>query len=117
MALKVKIGSVIQFTSTFELVDGDKRASHRLELVATRKKASELRAMHDAGGDKQTYADLCRQVITGWKSQTLIVDDETEQPAPYSAEALDLLLDEPGVAVKVWADYADASGPQGKRGN
>ena len=65
------------------------------------KQLDELRTKVEAG--ELTDADFVRQVVTGWRG---VVDDGAE--VPFSAGALDQLLDLPGLAASIVIAFGKA---------
>ena len=106
MALKLKIGRTLDVPVKFSLRDGAREASFAFTLVVrrlARQEAADLLerlklenkdrdAVEDAELTRATLADL----VSDWRGQRLVVDDD-DQPAPFSAEALDLMLESVGV--------------------
>ena len=48
--------------------------------------------------ENQKASDLMRRVVTGWKGQKLVIDEETGVPAEFCEEAFDSLLEAEGMA-------------------
>lgn len=121
---KLAIGNIIIFPVAIAVVDGDSERTFSFKLTAARPEESEIRALYEQEGHKKVsefHAARCRQWITGWTGQGLVLDAETGQPAAFSAEALDCVLAVPGAATVIFNAHMEAvtatAGAQGRAKN
>lgn len=80
-----------------------KEVEKRATLVCKRTTATAIRG--EMADKDRTMAESLRNVITGWQDQNLVADEDTGQPADFCPEALDALLDVPGVATVAFTRY------------
>lgn len=71
------------------------------ELDQDRISQEELKELVTDGG---STPDFIRRVTHGWKGQRLVLEDN-DQPAEFSAEALDMLLSVSGMATYCYQAY------------
>jgi hypothetical protein len=76
---------------------GGKPVPFKFSLTCNRISASEMKNRITAGGVEMK--DIMKEVTTAWSGQRLIVDEETGQPAEFSEESFDALLDIGGMAM------------------
>lgn len=102
MGLKLKVGSFIDAPVKLVVRDGSRDVSFTLTLVLRRLSQDEalqlverLQGMAAPGATLHEGAnatrDLLAELITDWRDQRLVLGDD-DKPAPYSPEALDVLL-------------------------
>lgn len=48
--------------------------------------------------------DILRENVTGWKEQKLVLD-ASDNPAEFSSEAFEAMLNVPGLALTIWKAY------------
>ena len=97
MALQLRIGNFVEFPVALKARDGDKDKTFKLRLTGKRLSSEQWRAQFEGEDNStKTAVELAEQLllnnITGWSEQTLVVDDETGQPAEFSREGLQLVL-------------------------
>lgn len=117
MAIKLKIGNFLDIPVKLSLNDGTPRpANFSFSLTGKRLTTEEARKV-----DGREYTEILRENITGWKDQTLVLDDETNQPAPFSPEAFEAMLGLVGVPQLLYAAYihelVKAAAPEATRKN
>lgn len=106
MALKLKVGAFIDAPVNLVIRDGSKEVKFSFTLVVNRLAQDDALAMHgrlieimerersgDATPSESTNhtRDLLLELIHDWRDQRLVLDDD-DRPAPYSTEALDVML-------------------------
>lgn len=107
MAFKLAIGNFIEFPVSLIGRDGAQDKEFKFTLIARRMDAQEhkdLRVPGTATAEK-TLDEILKENITGWRDQTLVINEEDGKPAPFSAEALDVLLAGPMVSARIYAQY------------
>lgn len=102
MALKLKIGSYIDAPVRLIVKDGSRDVPFNFTLVLRRLSQDEaltlvdrLQKMANEGSTAADAArgarDLLADLIHDWRDQRLVCDED-DKPAPYSTEALDVML-------------------------
>lgn len=102
MALKLKVGSFIDAPVRLVVRDGSRDVSFAFTLVLRRLSQDEalrmverLQQMAETGSTAADAARATRELLVDlvhdWRDQRLVLDDE-DRPAPYSSEALDVML-------------------------
>lgn len=105
MALKLKVGSFIDAPVSLVVRDGSRDVTFSFTLVLRRlTQAESAEAFSEvlrlaALGNEASAEELSRaarsmlfDVVHDWRDQRLVLDDD-DKPAPFSREALGLLLD------------------------
>jgi hypothetical protein len=108
MAFKLKVGNTLSIPVKLEINDGaSKPAAFNFKLTAARMSADEACAQFEVGGENadRTVADFLHEKITDWSGQTLVLDDDTGQPVPFSREAFTAMLSLVGVANVIYGAY------------
>jgi hypothetical protein len=108
MAFKLKVGNTLSIPVKLEINDGaSKPAAFNFKLTAARMSAEEACAQFEVGGEyaDRTVADFLHEKITDWSGQTLVLDDDTGQPVPFSREAFTAMLSLVGVANVIYGAY------------
>lgn len=110
MAYKLAVGNIIDFPVHIKLRDGDRIKDYRFSLQATRIDADHARDLFNQGTSaaQQTIDEFLQQHLTGWRDQRLVLDADTAEPAPFSAEALAALLTAPGAGLAIYQTYMQA---------
>jgi hypothetical protein len=90
MQYKLSVAAFLLVPMAFTLTDGDKVTSFEFELQAKRVGEDEFQASNDK------IKALMLDIITGWKGQTLVLDEDA-QPAAFCREALEVMFETPGV--------------------
>jgi hypothetical protein len=62
----------------------------------------------------QKIKDFLPNVVTGWSGQSLVIDAATDKPADFGPEALDAMLNAPGVASVFFNSYMKEVGAKEK---
>jgi len=124
MAFKLKVGNLLSIPIKLEINDGKaKPAAFAFTLEAERMNLDEAQAAFQLDGEKadRPIVDFLHEKITGWNGQTLVVDEDTGQPAAFSREAFDSMLSLVGVANVIHGAYVrelmKASPPEAARKN
>lgn len=109
---KLAIANVIQFPVSLTVLDGSTSKSFSFTLTAVRPTEPQLRAAFENEGTKKVaefHADRCRQWLTGWQDQSLVMDSTTGNPAAFSAEALDCVMSLPGASTVLFNALMEAA--------
>jgi hypothetical protein len=118
MKYRLIVADKIKLPIRLTLNDNGKKAEHKFSLTAQRIAQDEVRALM-ADGEK-TVRELLVEKISGWEGQRLVIGEDDE-PAPFSSEALEVLLSLPGVDSIVFGTYlrelAVADSSEGKAKN
>jgi hypothetical protein len=101
---KLAIGNFVDVPMTVILNDGGKPAIFKFTLEAKRLDQETMQKRIDEGQGEKVSVFL-NEVITGWRSQRLILD-ESDKPAEFSEEALQLMWSIPGVSLLAYQNYA-----------
>jgi hypothetical protein len=101
MKYRLIVADKIKLPIRLSLNDNGKKAEHKFSLTAARISQDEVRALM---ADDGTVRDLLVRKISGWEGQRLVIGDDDE-PAPFSVEALEVLLSLPGVDSIVFGTY------------
>jgi hypothetical protein len=108
MAFKLAIAAVLVASVSFSMNDAGKTKDYKFKLHFDRLEEDEWnrrikndRGQVDQANIKQTLIDITR----GWDGQTLVVDDQTGEPAPFCAEACAVLYATPGFTDVALAVY------------
>lgn len=89
------ISNTVEFSVKLSIKDGGVLKPFAFTLVATRLEQDEISAKLDNKEGLST--DFLKEVVTGWKGQRLVLDDEG-QPAEFSPEGLAAMLRVTGLA-------------------
>lgn len=116
MAFKLAVADVVEFDVNFALRDKGKVKQFTFKRV-TGDRIPQNKLLDELKNDEQSTADFLMAHITGFESQNMLLDAETDEPVGYSVEALQAMLNVTGVATLTLAAYMKASGAEGKRGN
>lgn len=99
MHYKLAVAAFLAIPMAFDLADGDKVTSFKFTLQAKRVSEDEFQSRikgEHGVPTNENIKGLMLELITGWKDQTLVLDDQ-EQPAAFCREALDVMFATPGV--------------------
>lgn len=110
MTYTLAISDTIEFPVKLTLNDKGIKKEFSLRLQAQRVTADSITASYAENGELKLgefHALACRQNLTGWTDQRLVIDAEGK-PAPFSAEALDCLLTLPGASSVIYDAYMQA---------
>lgn len=107
MGFKLSVSDVIDVPVKGTLTNASKRETFSFTLQAKRMTQAEYREVFGDGATALTR-DVLQERIVGWRDQRLVLDDDSGQPASFSAEALDCLLTVTGMEFTVAAAYVKA---------
>lgn len=123
MPYKLAVAPKVEFAVKFDLEDGGKVRKFAVRLVGDRLEDGAINA-HVEQQRGQTMADIeastatfLQNHITGWRDQTLVLDEESAAPAAFSADAFSTMLSVAGLTGLIFAAYAEANRAKGKPGN
>ena len=108
MAFTLKVGNTLSIPIKLEINDGGaKPVPFGFRLFAERLSAEALRDLIQNAGEHAEHSvpEFLHRQITGWHGQTLVMDDNTGQPAEFGKEAFDAMLSLAGVAGVVYGAY------------
>jgi hypothetical protein len=123
MASVLRIGNFIQVPIRLEINDAGKNAVFSFRLTAKRLSVEQWKSHFTDGGEhgEQTVTDFLLEHVTAWDGQNLVMDDETNQPAPFTRENFELMLGVLGVQSVVFQGYLKevlkAGAPEGRSKN
>lgn len=118
MGFKLVIANVVEFKVCLVDSNGGKTKEFPMTLFGRRLPQKEL--VEAIAATRQEGWDVVGFVadhITDWRGQTLVVDDETGQPLPFSDDAFAAMLSLGGAAAIIFHAYVDANAIKGKAGN
>jgi len=120
---KLVISDTVEFPVKLSINDAGITKEFPIRFEAKRVDVDTLRStIDDHPADKLVDLQLriCRDNLTGWKDQRLVIDDNN-QPAPFSADALECVLGITGAAAVIHTAYINAivasSGTAGRAKN
>jgi len=111
MAFTVVVDNVVEFPVKFTLKSGKVVKPFSVTITAKRLAQSEIKA--EVQDSERDIADFLRDVVTDWADQRLVLDD-AGQPAAFSPEALDAMLNVAGVASVMFKAYFKECGAKEK---
>ncbi len=110
MSYKLVISDTVKFQVKLSVNDAGVKKDFSLWLEGRRLDMGHLKADLEDNGEMKLmdfHAKVCRDNLSGWSDQRLVVDAEG-QPAPFSAEALECLLGLTGAVGVIHGAYMDA---------
>jgi len=110
MNYRLRISDTVKFQVKLSVNDAGTKKDFSLWLDAQRVSLDTLQANIEEHGEMKLVEfqrKACRDNITGWADQRLVVDED-DQPAAFSAQALDLVLGLPGAVPLIHAAYMEA---------
>lgn len=123
MTYKLAISDTVHFQIKLSLNDSGVKRDFSVWLEANRVSVETLQANIEEHGEMKVVdfqRKVCRDNITGWRDQRLVLMEDGA-PAPFSPEALDLLLSVPGAVQVTHGAYLEAitasAGPVGRLKN
>jgi len=123
MAAVLRIGNFIQIPVRLEINDAGKNAVFSFRLTAKRLSVDQWREHFTDQGEhgEQTIKDFLLDHVTAWDGQTLVVDEDPNQPAAFTRDNFALMLGVLGVQAVVFQGYLKevlkASAPEAKAKN
>lgn len=112
MSFKFAVASVVRVPVKFAATDGAKSVPFSFTLICKRLKQTEVTAR--VKDEDQTVREFMADVATGWEGQQMVLDEATGTPAEFSPEALDALLEFPGLAMTAYQSYLKTFGAREK---
>ena len=123
MGFKVSIGTDVEVPVHIKVRNGGRLSEFKFHVTGKRLSAEEARDKLSGEGDQAnvTVSEFLTENLTGWRDQKLVLDDETDAPAPFGPEALASMLSVAGVAGVIYLAYlkelAASDGSEGRRKN
>ena len=105
---KIAIGAVISVPVKFTLREGSVDKLFAFTLTANRKTQEEIEEKPEL-----SVKDFLLENVTDWVGQRLVLMENNE-PAPFTREAFDFMLRQPGVLSVVWSAYQKQAGSKEK---
>ena len=99
MSYKIAVGNVVQVPVKFTLREGSVDKLFSFSLTAVRRTPEEADAQPEL-----SVKDFLLENVSDWSGQRLVLLENNE-PAPYSRDAFDFMLKQPGVLGVVWTAY------------
>lgn len=114
---KLAVGDVVEFVVKFTLRDGAKDRPFGMRLTASRADQGEVESDFACGITVGEFMRARNVTMQSWTGESPLVD-ESQQPAPPSAETLQATMDlVPAFTGLLFAGYLEANGARGKQGN
>ena len=124
MGMKLKIGNVVEVPVKYTFNPGSTKSQEfKFYLTANRITEDEASGLVNGTSEasQQSIGEFLRKNISDWRNQTLVLDEETDKPLPFSAEAFDAMLSVAGMPMVIHLAYlkecAGKSGDEGRRKN
>lgn len=96
---KLAVANIVNVPVKLTMREGSLNRKFEFSLTANRKTPEEIEEQPE-----QTIKEFLLENITDWSGQRLVLQDNNE-PAPFSAEAFDYMLKQPGLLLLIWAAY------------
>jgi hypothetical protein len=104
---KIVVGDKVVVPVSGHYMNGNGRAvQFKFDLVCKRMDAEEMR---EAMGSKRLINDILKEVVTDWRNQRLVLNED-DSPADFDADAFDALLNISGLALVCFNAYAINNG-------
>lgn len=123
MPYKLAIAPKVEFAVKFTLEDAGKVRIFTARLIGDRVDEDVIQShIEQQRGQAPREIEVAtgaflQQRITGWRDQTLVVDEDTGAPAAFSGEAFGAMLAVAGMTGLIFATYCEANRAKGKPGN
>ena len=124
MGIKLKIANVVEVPVRYTFNPGStKQQEFRFSITANRISEEEAGDLVNGKSEasQETIAEFLRRIVTDWRKQTLVLDEDTDEPLPFSAEAFDAMLSVAGLPMAIYMAYlkevAGKSGDEVRRKN
>lgn len=108
----LSVDDVVEVKVKFTLKSKGVDKLFAFSFFATRLTQDEVTAM--LADKDQKIKDFLPNVVTGWSGQSLVIDAATDKPADFGPEALDAMLNAPGVASVFFNSYMKEVGAKEK---
>lgn len=111
MTYKLAISDSVHFQIKLSLNDSGVKRDFSVWLEANRVSVETLQANIEEHGEMKVVdfqRKVCRDNITGWRDQRLVLMEDGRESAPFSPEALDLMLSVPGAVQVTHGAYLEA---------
>ncbi|HSV81491.1 MAG TPA: hypothetical protein VLK85_20025 [Ramlibacter sp.] len=107
------IGNVVEVKLKFTLAEAGKPKKFELVLICQRLDQEEIDAQIKEQEGKPSLVPFIERVATGWRDQTLVLEED-DQPAAFGPEALKELLKVRGLDVLAFNRYLQEVGAKEK---
>lgn len=107
MSYIIDLENVVNFPVKFKFKQSDRTRNFEFKITAER--VDQERITAELGKDGP-IADFLKNVVTNWSGQRLVLNPD-RTPAEFSQDAFDAMLNVPGAALAIWADYTKAIAP------
>lgn len=108
---QLAVEDIVELPVSFTLKVGAVNKRFSFTVYATRLEQTEI---NEARANRDMLvADFMRPLMTGWKDQRLVLDQE-KKPAEFSEGARDLMLNAAGVATVIFNAYLKEVGAKEK---
>lgn len=107
---KLVISDTVKFQVKLTVNDAGTKKEFPMWIEAKRLDVNAIKADIADSGDLKLmdfHSKVCRENVTGWQDQRLVVDQDGN-PAPFSLEALEIVLGLTGAVGIIHAAYMDA---------
>lgn len=95
----------VPIVATIKDADGNP-VTHKFSLTCKRLEANDIQSRLESGLDTRT---IMQDVTKGWSGQRLVNDPDTNTAADFNPDALDALLNIPGMANVCFGAYGKES--------
>lgn len=122
MALKLRIGDQVEVPVHLKIKNGSSVDEFKFTLIGKRISADQAKEIFTEGTEQngKTIPEFLAGHITGWRGQTLVLD-ESDSPVAFSPDALAMMLTVTGVAPVLYTSYLNeliaTDGAAGRRKN
>ena len=100
MKFKIAIGNIVDVRVKFSMRDGAVDRDFSFTLTAKRVPPEEI----EEQPSEQSVREFLLANVTGWSGQRL-VQTENGDPAPFSPEAFEYMIKQPGALAVIWSAY------------
>jgi hypothetical protein len=94
----------------FTMKEGDVNKLHSFTLEVERRDVNEIKAFTEDGD--RSIIDILQDLTKGWSGQRFVMDGD--EPAEFSKEAYQFMLEQSGVAMRIWELYLKECGAKAK---
>ncbi|OBV37724.1 hypothetical protein [Janthinobacterium psychrotolerans] len=117
MSYKLSVSDQVVVNVSFSVSDNGKFKPQKFDLICDRVDSSALMQIVKSEEDVETRLSGMKakllDVATGWRGQTLVLEDDGT-PAAFCSEALEFMLGIHGVTVLVFNAFAEQVGAKAK---
>jgi hypothetical protein len=107
---KCDVGDFVEFPVQLEINSNGKAVKFSFHFTGKRLSVQQWADYFgdDGAQSGMQVTEFLKTNLTGWRDQKLVVDKETNQPAPFDGDALEAMLGLMGVSQVVLTGYLEA---------